>query len=122
MKKFAILLIFTILTALGASAQKPVYESAMKSFGYKNTDGSWRIMPQYQRAGEFEGSVRKWAPVKLDGHWGCIDIDGNLICRNLFPTQEVARQAGHEWEVMSEPGKWVYPARNQADGRWASVV
>lgn len=121
MKKFAILLIFTLLTALGASAQKPVYESAMKSFGYKNADGSWRIMPQYQRAGEFEGGARKWAPVKLDGRWGCIDYDGNLICRNLFPTQEVARQAGHEWEVMSEPGKWVYPARNQADGRWGFV-
>ena len=121
MKRFSILLIFTLLTCIGAIAQKPVYESAMKSFGYKNDDGSWRIMPQYQRAGAFEGSVRKWAPVKLDGRWGCIDIDGNLICRNLFPSQEVARQAGHEWEVMSEPGKWVYPARNQADGRWGFV-
>ena len=110
-----------MLTAVGAIAQKPVYESAMKSFGYKNDNGSRRIMPQYQRAGEFEGSVRKWAPVKLDGHWGCIDIDGNLICRNLFPSQEVARQAGREWEAMSEPGKWVYPARNQADGRWGFV-
>ena len=121
MKRFSILLIFTLLACIDAMAQKPVYESAMKSFGYKNDDGSWRIMPQYQRAGAFEGSVRKWAPVKLDGRWGCIDIDGNLICRNLFPSQEVARQAGHEWEVMSEPGKWVYPARNQADGRWGFV-
>ena len=121
MKKVTILLIFTALTILGATAQKPVYESAMKTFGYKNADGSWHIMPQYQRAGEFEGSVRKWAPVKLDGRWGCIDYDGNLICRNLFPNQEVARQAGAEWEAMTEPGKWVYPARNQADGRWGFV-
>ena len=121
MRKTSILFIITLLACLGATAQKPVYESGMKSFGYKNDNGSWRIMPKYQRAGEFEGSVRRWAPVKLDGHWGCIDIDGNLICRNMFPSQEVARQAGHEWEVMSEPGKWVYPARNQADGRWGFV-
>lgn len=121
MKRLTILFIITLLTGIGAMAQKPVYESAMKTFGYKNDDGSWRIMPQYQRAGAFEGSVRKWAPVKLDGRWGCIDIDGNMICRNLFPSQEVARQAGHEWEVMSEPGKWVYPARNQADGLWGFV-
>ena len=121
MKKVTILLIFTTLTILGATAQKPVYESAMKTFGYKNADGSWHIMPQYQRAGEFEGSVRKWAPVKLDGRWGCIDYDGTLICRTLFPNPEVARQAGAEWEAMTEPGKWVYPARNQADGRWGFV-
>ena len=90
MKKTAIILILALLAPMCGMAQKVAYESAMQSFGYKNDDGSWKIAPRYQRAGEFEGSVRKWAPVKLDGHWGCIDIDGNLICRNLF------RSAAHQ--------------------------
>ena len=121
MKKNAILLLIVLASPLLLMAQSPVYESAMKAFGYKNANGTWLIMPQYQRAGEFEGTVRKWAPVKYDGHWGCIDIDGNMVCRNLFPTKEVAREAGRQWEEMTEPGKWVYPARNQSDGRWGFV-
>ena len=121
MKRIAIFFLLTLLTTLGAVAQTPVYESAMKSFGYKNDNGTWRIMPQYQRAGDFQGATRKWAVVKLDGHWGCIDVDGNLICRNIFDEREIAEQAGREWEAQSEPGKWVYPARNQSDGRWGYV-
>ena len=121
MKKNLILLALAALMAQGAAAQKLVYESAMQLYGYKNDNGSWKIMPKYQRAGEFEGTTRQWAPVKLDGHWGCIDADGNMICRNLFPTKEVAREAGQQWEAMTEPGKWVYPARNQADGQWGYV-
>ena len=121
MKRLAILLTLMLLPIFGAFAQKPVYESAMMSFGYKNDNGTWRIMPQYQRAGEFQGATRKWAAVKLDGHWGCIDIDGNLITRNIFDEREIAEQAGREWEAQSEPGKWVYPARNQSDGRWGCI-
>jgi hypothetical protein len=121
MKKSIVIFAIALAAALAGTAQKPVYESAMQCFGYKNDNGSWKIMPQYQRAGAFEGTVRKWAPVKLDGWWGCIDIDGNMVCRNLFPTQEVAREAGKQWEEMTEPGKWVYPARNHADGRWGFV-
>jgi len=121
MKKTAILFIFAMLVIGGAAAQKLAYESAMQSFGYKNPDGTWKIAPRYQRAGEFEGGVRRWAPVKLDGHWGCIDIDGNMVCRNLFPSKEVAQEAGRQWEEMTEPGKWVYPARNASDGRWGFV-
>lgn len=121
MKRPLILLIVTLLSASVAMAQKPVYESTMKCFGYKNADGSWRIMPKFQRAGEFQGTTRQWAPVKMDGRWGVVDIDGNMICRNLFEERSVAEMAGHEWEVQTEPGKWVYPARNQADGRWGYV-
>ena len=96
-------LIFTVTLALLATAsieaQKPVFESATQTFGYKNDNGSWKIMPQYQRAGNFEGDVRKWAPVKTDGRWGCIDIDGNLVCRNMFPTKEAAQEAAPEAEA-----------------------
>lgn len=121
MKRTCILLFAALITGLSANAQKLVYESSLQCFGYKNDNGTWKIAPTFQRAGEFEGGTRKWAPVKVDGRWGCIDVDGNMICRNLFPSKEVAREAGHEWEIMSEPGKWVYPARNQSDGKWGFV-
>lgn len=120
-KKNCILLITAWMCLTNVTAQTLSYESALQRYGYKNDNGTWKIAPQYQRAGDFEGKTRRWAPVKIDEHWGCIDVDGNIICRNLFPSKEVARQAGHEWEVMSEPGKWVYPARNQADGKWGFV-
>lgn len=120
-KKNCILLITAWMCLANVTAQTLSYESALQRYGYKNDNGTWKIAPQYQRAGDFEGKTRRWAPVKIDEHWGCIDVDGNIICRNLFPSKEVARQAGHEWEVMSEPGKWVYPARNQADGKWGFI-
>ena len=121
MNKRIFIAALTVLFAFGAQAQKPVFESATQTFGYKNDNGSWKLMPQYQRAGEFEGNVRRWAPVKVDGKWGCIDIDGNMVCRNMFPTKEVAQEAGRQWENLVEPGKWVYPARNASDGRWGFV-
>ena len=120
-KKNCILLITAWMCLANVTAQTLSYESALQRYGYKNDNGTWKIAPQYQRTGDFEGKTRRWAPVKIDEHWGCIDVDGNIICRNLFPSKEVARQAGHEWEVMSEPGKWVYPARNQADGKWGFI-
>ena len=102
-------------------AQSPVYESALQAFGYKNEGGLWKIAPKYQRAGAFSSGMRKWAPVKLDGRWGCIDEDDNMVCRNIFPSKEVAEEAGRQWEEMTEPGKWVYPARNATDGLWGYV-
>ena len=121
MKRCFYILLGVLMTATAVEAQKLEFESATQTFGYKNDNGTWKILPQFQRAGEFEGGARKWAPVKVDGWWGVIDVDGNLVCRNLLPTKEVAREAGQEWEAMSEPGKWVYPARNKADGRWGFV-
>ena len=121
MKKSSIIMAVLLVLGMAVQAQKPVWEAPSQSFGYKNDNGTWKIMPRFQRAGEFEGGARKWAVVKLDGHWGCIDVDGNMICRNIFPTREVAHQAGEQWEQMTEPGKWVYPARNAADGRWGFV-
>ena len=121
MKRSILILAAVVAALLPATAQKLVYESSLQSFGYKNDNGTWKIAPRFQRAEPFEGESRKWAAVKLDGHWGCIDVDGNMISRNIFPTREVAREAGREWELMSEPGKWVYPARNMADGRWGFV-
>ncbi|MBP3764138.1 MAG: WG repeat-containing protein [Bacteroidales bacterium] len=121
MKRIPIILLTALLALCAAQAQTPAYESSTQKFGYKGDNGAWRINPQFQRAGAFEGGARKWAAVKLDGRWGIIDIDGNLVCRNVFEDKEVAREAAHEWEIMSEPGKWIYPARNPADGRWGYV-
>ena len=67
MKKSIFSAALAVLLAIGAQAQKPAFESATQTFGYKNEDGTWKLMPQYQRAGEFEGKVRRWAPVKVDG-------------------------------------------------------
>ncbi len=121
MKRTAILLLATLLAAGLTNAQTLAYESSTQKFGYKGNNGNWVINPRFQRASEFEGAARKWALVKLDDRWGVIDIDGNLICRNVFHERDVARQAAQEWEAMSEPGKWVYPTRNPADGRWGFV-
>ncbi len=38
MKRSIILLIIMVVAAVGASAQKPVYESATQTFGYKTAD------------------------------------------------------------------------------------
>ena len=91
MKRTCILLFAALITGIGANAQKLVYESSLQCFGYQNDNGTWKIAPTFQRAGEFEGNTRKWAPVKIDGRWGCIDVDGNLICRNLhvFPSFDI---------------------------------
>lgn len=121
MKRTITLLFLTMIATGMLIAQKPVFESATQTFGYKKADGTWMIAPQFQRATEFYGTTRKWAAVKVDGYWGCIDVDGNMISRNIFPDRQVAEAAGAEWEQMSEPGKWVYPARNKADGRWGYV-
>lgn len=120
-KRLTPILIGVLLTAIEAVAQKPVFESSRQGYGYQNDNGSWRIMPRFQCAGEFEGGARKWAVVKENGRWGCIDIDGHLICRNIFPNKEIAHEAGKQWEAMAEPGQWVYPARNATDGMWGYV-
>ena len=116
-----LLFIGLLLASTIAVAQKPVYESSRQSYGYQNENGTWKILPRFQSAGEFQGGTRKWAVVKENGRWGCIDADGNMVCRNIFESKDIAREAGLQWEAMAEPGQWVYPARNASDGLWGFV-
>ena len=121
MKRLLLLLTAAMLVALNADAQKLEMNTSNKLYGYKNSDGGWQIAPQFQYAFEFQGHFKRYAVVKLDRFWGCIDVRGKMIVRNIFHTSAEAEAAGREWEKGDEPGKWLYPAQNPADGKWGYV-
>ena len=50
-----------------------------------------------------------------------IDDRGNMVVRNIFPSQEEAELAGSQWQGAGEPGKWLYPALNPTTHRWGYV-
>ena len=109
------------MLAVSALAQTPTLEDLSMKYGYKNKNGIWEIAPQYQQAFPFIHQDRKFAVVKYDGRWGCIDDRGNMIVRNLFFTREEAQEAGEQWWSAEEPGKWIYPAMNPVDRKWGFV-
>ncbi len=121
MKKISLLLALVAAFAWSADAQKLEMQSSTKLYGYKNADGAWQIAPQFAYAFEFQGHFKRFAVVKVDRFWGCIDNRGQLIVRNIFYTSQEAEAAGKEWEKGDEPGKWLYPAQNPADGKWGFV-
>jgi hypothetical protein len=96
-------------------------QSSTKLYGYRNSDGGWQIAPQFQYAYEFQGHFKRFAVVKVDRYWGCVDVRGKMIVRNIFITSAEAEAAGREWEKGDEPGKWLYPAQNPADGKWGCL-
>ena len=93
MKKSILLLILLPLWMTQMTAQTLAEDPDSKKFGYKNSQGTWQIAPRYQRAFEFQGFNRKYAVVKYDNLWGCIDDKGNMVVRNIFATQEEAEAA-----------------------------
>lgn len=121
MKKLTLLIVMLFTLAAGAMAQTAVLDTHSQLWGYKNSDGSWKIRPQYQKANPFQGGNKKFAVVKYDHFWGCIDVMGQMVVRNIFHTLEEAQRAGLEWQKGDEPGKWVYPSRNPVDGKWGFV-
>ncbi|KWW31217.1 MAG: Peptidase C14 caspase catalytic subunit p20 [bacterium P3] len=122
MRSISILLFLAAVAAAGTgSAQTPAADAGSRLYGFKNSGGAWQIAPRFQKAYAFSSGVRRYATVKLDNRWGCIDAEGNMVVRNIFTTREEAEAAGSEWQRNDEPGKWVYPARNPADGRWGFV-
>ncbi len=116
-----LLLVVMMLVVTSLSAQTLKEDRSSKRFGYVKNDGSWVIAPRYQRATEFRGADRRYAVVKYDDLWGCIDHQGNMVVRNIFQTQEEADGAGKQWLTAGEPGKWLYPAANPSDGKWGFV-
>lgn len=121
MRKLIILATALCILMGSAMAQTLTQDSHSKLYGYKNSQGAWQIAPQFQYAYPFQGHFKTFAVVKHDRHWGCIDNRGQLIVRAIFFTKEEAEVAGREWEKGDEPGKWVYPAQNPADGKWGFV-
>ncbi|MBQ0016800.1 MAG: WG repeat-containing protein [Bacteroidales bacterium] len=96
-------------------------DHSSKRYGFVKDDGTWLIKPIYQRATAFRGEERKYAVVRYDDFWGCIDIQGNMVVRNVFGTREEAEDAGAEWMKADEPGRWVYPACNAETRKWGFV-
>lgn len=121
MKQIPCLLFILFATTCGLKAQELDIDKASRLYGYRNTDGTWKIEAKYQKANKFTNGARRYAVVKYDNRWGCIDPEGNMVVRCIFATQEEADNAGKEWLKAEEPGKWVYPAKNTADGRWGYV-
>ena len=121
MKKYLLLLVLLPLWTTQMTAQTLAEDPDSKKFGYKNSQGTWQIAPRYQRAFEFQGFNRKYAVVKYDNLWGCIDDRGNMVVRNIFATQEEAEAAALQWQGAGEPGKWLYPAMNPANRAWGFV-
>ncbi|MBO4307508.1 MAG: WG repeat-containing protein [Bacteroidales bacterium] len=121
MKRVTILLLTIVVLIGNIEAQKLTMQPSTKLYGYKNAEGGWQIAPQFQYAFEFQGHFKRFAVVKLDRFWGCIDVRGQMIVRNIFHTSDEAEMAGKEWEKGDEPGKWLYPAQNPADGKWGYI-
>ena len=121
MKKYIFLLTTLCMLTGSALAQTLAFDDVNMLYGYKNSNGIWQIAPNYQVAFAFQHQERKFAVVKYDGRWGCIDENGNMIVRNIFITQEEAQEAGDHWYSAEEPGKWIYPAENPATHKWGFV-
>lgn len=121
MKRLFLLITLVAFVAINADAQKLAMNASTKTYGYKNNEGAWMIAPQFQYAFEFQGHFKRFAVVKIDRFWGCIDNRGKMIVRNIFITSDEAEQAGREWEKGDEPGKWLYAAQNPASGKWGFV-
>lgn len=121
MKRPIILTLLLLALAGQALAQTLAMDNYSKLYGYKKGDGSWQIAAKYQFALPFQGGARKYAVVKYDEMWGCIDVDGNMMIRNMFSTQQGAEEAGAAWLANEELGKWIYPAYNPATQTWGYV-
>ena len=73
-------LFFTV----SASAQelKPTKDKATKKYGYQlKGKKAWVIAPYFDDAKKF---VDGTAEVELDGHWGLIDLNGNMIFQPIY--------------------------------------
>lgn len=122
MRKILILLFIAAMSApVLVCGQTIATDGNSHLYGFRDSKGGWQIAPRFQKAYPFCNGVRRCAVVKYDNRWGCIDVDGNMVVRNIFATREEAENAGREWVRNDEPGKWIYPARNPADGRWGFV-
>ncbi|MBQ9638607.1 MAG: WG repeat-containing protein [Bacteroidales bacterium] len=121
MNRSAWVVLLFIAMGVSSVAQTLAINTSNKLYGYRNSDGGWEIAPQYQYAYPFEGHFKRFAVVKQDRFWGCIDVRGQMVVRNIFLTKEEAEVAGKEWEKGEEPGKWVYPAQNPASEKWGFV-
>ena len=121
MKKLTIFILLTFAVLGTLSAQTLTRDKFTRLYGYKNADGGWQIAPQFSDAHSFQGHFKRFAVVKLDGRWGCCDVKGQMIVRNLFHTANEAESAGKHWESGEEPGKWIYPAQNPATDKWGFI-
>ncbi len=75
---------FVLAFSLSASAQdlKPAKDKATKKYGYQGKGNkAWVIPPSFDDAKKF---VDGTAEVELDGHWGLIDLNGNMIFPAIY--------------------------------------
>lgn len=100
----------------------PLFNAHNRKWGFVNYYGQWKFEAEYEAAGEFEGTEPMcFAPVKLDGRWGCIDAKGILFVNNIFLEKDDAILAGRQWIHGSHYDTWRYPTKDTRSGLWGYV-
>lgn len=99
----------------------PVTEPTTGLWGWANQEGEWAIKPQYEEVCNFPNDTGAFAAAKLDGFWGVVDADGELLTRHVFTLASEATKAGQEWDTHQELGHWLYPVMNPKTGHWGYV-
>ncbi len=71
----AFIILFLSISAFG---QLDISEGPKGKLGFKNSEGTWVIQPQYDDAYQYDG-IGFCAFVKLNGKWGAIDTLGKTV-------------------------------------------
>lgn len=100
----------------------PIENYATGKWGFVDYYGNWKYEPVYEQAGQYYGvEPMSYAPVRIDGRWGCIDSKGVMMIAAIFLEKEHAELAGKQWINGLHYDTWLYPATDKETGLWGYV-
>ncbi|MCQ2235272.1 MAG: caspase family protein [Paludibacteraceae bacterium] len=98
MKK--ILLVITLIFSFFNLSAQPTAskDNVSGKWGFRNKNGGWAIKPQFEEIDKYFvfSQSRKYAVVKQNGYWGCIDETGAFKVPALLLNNKIANEAGTE--------------------------